>query len=270
METDYPKHIVEKIARENQALDDYLLAFKKNHDDTKALFLITEPFSLANNVYGVNWLSLIYFNLCFYPDDEIFKKFEDFGVKRSALRWMDGIHVYLDCFEEMEKEVAFYKMEFMQHLYVHLMIHISLDVFEWADFRRTDNFNLSTDLKNAFERFEYNAFNPTKEYKTEMQFRSMIKDVTELQSNRIVTKTDIFRLLKGQVTKSFYSSWIQDSFPYKSEVLKSNDFLNRIVPLFKLILKKQKWPDPLDPDKYLGKGEGVVYGQFLRRQLFKA
>lgn len=266
--------IAENYQVQNEAFSNYVEDLRKHAQETKSTFLSVEPFSLTNNINGINYITGVYISVVFFPDEEIYKKFQDFGIPQKELAWMKSIDFYKEQFDLLAHEnIIVYKLEFIKHLMVHLSINISNDVLKWAEF--TDGTKaepITAELRNAKRRINYGMGREYAYSRKKEILNSLAKEFADLEEMNQMKKGELLRLMDGQMTRDFYTTWLEESFPYSSTVLRSNKFLLIIMPLFKEIFKNRKLPEIEDITdlQYAGKKIETIQAQFLRKWIYKA
>lgn len=270
-----PINILNKANQEDKAFDEYMSLFKKHANQVKEQFLKTEPFSLTQNIGGINFLTGVYLGVVFYPDNEIIENFKKFGIPKKELRWLTDLHELRKIFDSIQESVIIYKNEFIRHLMVHLSIRITNDVIKWGEVYEETRSGLklmtsTTQIEKALDRRIKPA---TKKYSLTRQkeiVNAFAGELLSISNESKIPTTTITRLMKGQVVKQFYIDWLTNSFPYTVNVIKSNKFMNTIFPLLKLIFRDEKIPDLTNiGDKYPGKTLEVIRGQYFRKLIFK-
>ena len=270
-----PIDIINKVNQEDKAFEEYMSSLKKHADKVKDQFLKAEPFSLTQNIGGINFLTGVYLGVVFFPDKEVIEKFNQFGIPQKELRWLTDVHELREIFNSIEESVIIYRNEIMRHLIVHLSIRITSDVIKWAEvYEKTrSGFRMQTptsQIEKAIDRRKKPAIRKYLSTKEKEITNAFADEILRLSKENAISTTSLTGLIKGQVEKSFYIDWLLCSFPYPVNVIKSNKFLTIIFPLLELIFKDERIPNLSNiGDYYPGKSEEVIRGQYFRKLIFK-
>lgn len=264
---------------QNENFDVYIKTLKTQSLSIKKEFLGIEPFALTNNIPGINYLTGIYLNTFPFPDEEIFNKFSEFGISKKNLQWMGVLDDLIKEFNTLAaSNVIVYKCEFMRHMLVHLSVQISQEVFKWAEItdpkRKFSEKTLTSELETALDRTKKKparVYAPTR--KKEIM-NCLANEIRSIEEQHELGNGTLLRIMKGQITTAFYSDWLELSFPYTKDILKSNIFMQNITPLFRIILRgdgKKKIPEweDIGQDQYKGKDLPTIQAQALRKWIYK-
>jgi len=269
-----PKFIEEERIQED-AFNDYIKTLKDHASKTKKDFLV-QPVFVLNSEQTINYITGVYLGTVFFPDEELYEKFSEFGIKRQNLRWMIDINDLEQKFHKIRSfGIPVYRLEFMRHLMVHLSIQISIDVISWSEiYEQTRKgprpVTLTSAIEKAIDRKTYNAKSPQKPGQKKQIAHLMAQELISMEKENIIDASFIISLMKGQIKKEFFIDWLRESLPMSERVLNSNLFLQRISPLLFYILQHKKIPTLGSiGNKYLGKSENTFQGQSFRKLIFK-
>ena len=280
-----PKEILERYTQENEIFDKYIVELKNHFAKTKESFIRQPPFPL-NNIAAANNMINIYMSTVFFPDDEIEKKFLEFGIKKDDPRWLTNIEKWKEYFTILENAgTIIYRNKFMYYLHCHLTLKISHDVIGWCEiYEETKKgkkpLTLTSQIERALERTNYKSTRPYKPTREKEVLNAFGKEILEIEKNQNLPEHTILGLLRNKnIDKYFYADWLRDSFPYSEKFLKGNLFLSNMIPAFEYIFLDQipGLPKSLDElghnkngnPKYLGKDLKTIQCQILRKWIFK-
>lgn len=275
--TNLSKGIIDHYNLENERFDKYVLSLNAHSSETKELFLRQEPFSLTGNIAGINYITAVYHNIVFFPDQELYNKFSDFGIRKESLRWLIPINELTSQFKNLEDSgIIIYKCAYIQHLIVYLSIQISLDTAEWGEiYEETRNgkrqLTPTSQIEKALGRINYNAKRKNKLTREQEAGNKVAQYILEVEKDANLPKNTIIGMVKGKIRKQFLVDWLKESFPYTDEVLKGNLFLQTTLPLHRFVFKDKHIPELEDigTEEYKGKSIETIQAQFLRKWFFK-
>lgn len=265
--------------QENESFENYIQTLKEHALAQRNNFLNTEPFSLSAAVWALNYMQIYYLNNIFFPDEEIYKKFNDFGIKKSDLRWMMPIAELKAHFDDLERKgIVIYKNQFMNHLMVYLSIFTTKDVMSWTELYRATRkgpvlLHPAAQIELAVDRVRPGVkkrnYKLTKE---KMMTNAIAKKIIDTEEEANLKPNTIVSMMKGNINKEFLFDWLKDSFPYSPDVLKQDKFLITILPLMKYVFRNLAIPESIEdiPDgKYARRRIDKVQLHIIKKWIFK-
>lgn len=264
--------------RENEAFENYIQSLREHAQAQRSNFLNVEPFSLSSGVWALNCMQIYYLNNIFFPDEEINRKFNDFGIRKHDLKWMMPIEELITHFDNLsEKGIVIYKNQFMSHLMVYLSVFTTLEVHSWAEVYRTTRegvalLDVTTQIDLAVDRVRYKAKRKYGLTKEQEVTNEIAKEIIKIENEANVKSSTIVSMLKGKFKKDFLFDWLKSSFPYSPNVLKQNQFLLTILPLMKYVFRNLKLAESIEEitdGNYAGKKIEKVHLHIIKKWIFK-
>ncbi len=268
---------------------------KEKATQTKKKFLSLEPFEIKNqpNFRNANDLLEIYCDLMFFPNEDVYKKFEEFGYRKNQLTWFLHINQILEEIVRIETngDIFVWRNKLIEAIRFYYICQANIDVHIWAGQYKEKKYqekkgknlkqeskselkkiSLVHDMEKITKRMMYGdgvlkKINGTKDH----FLAQVITEFSALEKELHFKKESLFKLIKGQKPKFFLSDIINNCFLSGKRKSEPDYFLSSLYNLFRMIIKTDL-PDTEeieDSGKYAGKSRQGWQAHEMRILIYK-
>ena len=271
--------IAKLIAQDDKDFEININELKGKAKKTKREFLSMECLEIKDQPNFLNALHLleIYCDLMFFPDEEIYKKFQEFGYKKNVLTWFCHINEIVEEIEKIELngDIIVWRNKLFDSIKLYYICQANIDVHIWAGQYKENKYKESAsqkhkeesrkefkkisavnDIELIYRRLDYNNGVLKKIKGAKDGFLAqVVSEFGALEKELGLKNESLFRLIKGQKPKFFLSDIITNCFFSGKRKSDPDYFLSSLYNLFRMFIKNDL-PDTTeieDSGKYAGK-----------------
>ncbi len=268
------------VREEKNDFKENVTRLKKNAAIVKRKFLALGSIEIKDqpNYLNANYLMETYIHLMFFPDKEIYEKFENLGYKKNHLTWFLPIKELIAEFIKIEKQgdIFILRNKLFESIKLYYVCQVTIDATIWTgqysenkgDYKKT---HLVSDLEKIYRRKKY-ANGILKEGRNvkDNYLISCVNEFTSLETALKMEEKSLLKLLKGQKPRFFLSDMI-NCFISHQKKSDPDYFFSSLYNLFKLILRDAlpSVEEIEDSGRYSGKSRQGWQAHLMRTLIFK-